>query len=96
MSIDASARAARSATARSATRRYRLSVPTAQAAPKMNACTIASYGWLCPGCAWDQAMPAVPATTVSQRSSGPLRSATVANAIAGASGSGAYPNWKAS
>src|SRR5579863_5904065 len=41
-------------------------------------------------------MPTVVAATVHQRSHGRLRSATVANAIAGASGSGAYPNWSAS
>ena len=62
----------------------------------MNACTIASYGWLCPGSVCDQAMPPAVPTTVSQRSSRPLRSATVANAIAGASGSGANPNCSAS
>ena len=58
----------------------------------MKYCTIASYGWLCPGSVCDQVTPAASPTTVPQRSAGPLRSATVAKPIAGASGSGAYPN----
>jgi hypothetical protein len=45
-----------------------------------------------PGSVCDQAIPPAVPRTVSQRSSRPLRSATVAKPIAGASGSGANPN----
>jgi hypothetical protein len=52
-SSEASARAARDAAAASAARRCRVSVPIAQAAPKMDAWMIASYGWWCPGSVWE-------------------------------------------
>jgi hypothetical protein len=73
-------------------RRTRLSVPATKAVPKMYTWKIVSYGCLCPGSVCDHASPMGIRTTMIQRATRPLRSATVATAMAFASGSGAYPN----
>ena len=65
-------------------------MPTTQAVPKMTNCTIASYGKGCPGSVIAHEMPPAVATSVPQRSHrARVWSATVANAMAFAIGSGA-------